>query len=140
MRLLTNMDWSKLLGEGQTPRMFYVLVGTSMFFAIALACVIITTMVLMLKFRAYLHARHYDKWRELTSIGKSGPGYFNTIRMMRFVFNQEDLGDPAVMDFKVKLKHCYIYVAVGLGATSVMPFLLLVMLFLVEFASSGQGG
>ncbi len=129
-----------LLGEGQTPRMFYILVGASIFFAIVLACVIITTMVLMLRFRAHLYTRHYEKWKELTSIGKSGPGYFNTIRMMRFVFNKEDLGDPAVTAFKVKLKHCYIYVAVGLAATSVMPMLLFVMLFLVEFASSGQGG
>ncbi len=51
----------------------------------------------------YLDEHHHAKWEEITYVSFlfiKGPGGVNSIRTMRFVYSDDDLGDPRVRQLK----------------------------------------
>ena len=62
----------------------------------------------------YLLEKHTEKWKYLTSVLGSGPGYANSLRGMKFLFSKDDLGDPEVLRLKVIVRNSFIYALVGM--------------------------
>lgn len=56
------------------------------------------------KLYKYLKLNYFEKWKELTSIGKLGPGFQNGRKALIFIFNNEDLGDSKIILMKVKIR------------------------------------
>ena len=57
----------------------------------------------------YIKIHHYEKWRDLTSIGKFGPGMANSIKAFCFVIGKEDLEDPKIAIKKKTIHYCLLY-------------------------------
>lgn len=79
------------------------------------------------KLLKYLRENHTEKWKELTTIGGSGPGYANSIRGKKFLFDKCDLDDPEVLRLKVIVRNSYIYALTGFLGTFLF-FCIIVML------------
>jgi hypothetical protein len=48
----------------------------------------------------YLKQYEYQKWRELTSIGKFGPGLSNPLRVIPYLFGDKQTGDENLLRLK----------------------------------------
>ncbi len=65
------------------------------------------------RLRNYLFKNHNDKWKELTSIGDLGPGFANSRKGLRFLFNREDFNDTEVSHLKIVSRNSFLYVVTG---------------------------
>jgi len=63
----------------------------------------------------YLKTNHKDRWESIT-MTMFGPGMRNTRRVFRYVFDDQDMHDLTVKDYKFRLRKLLLYGAVSLGA------------------------
>jgi len=79
------------------------------------------------KLNRHIREKHTEKWKYLTTLPGFGPGCKNDIRMLKFVFGKDDLGDPEVLRLKVIVRNSIIYHITGIVAVFIMS--VLIMLF-----------
>jgi len=65
------------------------------------------------KLMKYLREHHTEKWKYLTSLLGSGPGYVNSFRALPGLLDKDDLGDPEVLRLKVITRNSALYVLTG---------------------------
>jgi hypothetical protein len=63
----------------------------------------VTTVFNSFKLQNYLKNNHYDKWRELTSVGKIGPGLVNPFKGLAFL-SKEMEGDEQLLRLQDRTK------------------------------------
>lgn len=85
------------------------------------------------KLGKYLREKHFEKWKYLTTVLGFGPGFANGIKGMKFLFSNEDCGDPEVLKLKVAVRNSLIYVITGMLAAPIFLFF-----FLVFFGGGGE--
>ena len=85
---------------------------------------IVRCVVFQYKLNKHLREKHTEKWKCLTTIPGFGPGCKNDLRVLKFVFSQEDLGDPELLHFKVIVRNSIIYTVTGLVAVFIMLFIM----------------
>jgi len=56
------------------------------------------------KLMGYLLENHTEKWKELTTVLGIGPGWGNSIKILKFMFGKDDLNDPEVFRLKRKIR------------------------------------
>jgi len=60
----------------------------------------ILTIIRFFKLERYLKSHNYQKWRELSSIGRFGPGLSNPLRAWAYVFSNEVERDENLLRLK----------------------------------------
>ena len=104
--------------------MKYGLYGAVFLFSLFTIVSIVRCIVSLCKFNKYLREKHTEKWKYLTTIPGFGPGCKNDIRMLKFMFSKDDLGDRDVLRLKVLSRNSIIYMVTGLVAVSILLFML----------------
>ena len=103
---------------GLIPLMFFIATGF---------CVL-RGAILQFRFYRYLRDNHFEKWKYLTSFLCFGPGCANSFRGMPFLYNSDDLGDKAVLMYKIKIRHSILYAITG-GIAMMLTGLLITLFF-----------
>ena len=85
---------------------------------------IVRSVVFLYKLNKHLREKHTEKWKYLTTIPGFGPGCKNDLRVLKFLFSKDDLGDPELLHFKIIARNSIIYMVTGLGAVSILLFML----------------
>jgi len=53
---------------------------------------------------SYLYKNYNKRWKELTSIGKLGPGFMNPFRGFPYIYNNIDIEDEKILKFKISIR------------------------------------
>lgn len=57
-----------------------------------------------IKLLAYLRREKYSRWKELTSIGKFGPGLNNAFRTLPYIYSELDNEDEKIAKYKGSIR------------------------------------
>lgn len=52
----------------------------------------------------YARKAKYERWAELTSVGRFGPGAWNSMRWLRYVYSAADNDDPVIARLKGRIR------------------------------------
>lgn len=52
----------------------------------------------------HLKKENYTRWRELTTLGPFGPGAQNSVRGLRYIYNDLDCTDPRIFRLKDSIR------------------------------------
>ena len=66
------------------------------------------------KLYSYLKQNNYDRWRELTSVGRYGPGLSNPIRGFKYIYSDQDNENERVLRLKDSIKIGFRHFIIGL--------------------------
>jgi len=70
----------------------------------------------------YLRENHTEKWIELTSVFRFGPGLGNGIRWIKFIRSKDYLGDPKLLGLKVATKNALLHVIIVIISLFILAF------------------
>lgn len=82
------------------------------------------------KLSSYLKREKYDRWRELSTIGKFGPGCLNPVRGFKHLYSELDNEDENILRYKDRIK-------LGLRHFFVFIIALIVNIIVIEVLLTG---
>lgn len=101
-----------------------VIFGFLIFTVIVLFLSSLFTMYKGYKLMSYLKKNKYDRWREITSIGKVGPGAVNPFRGFSYIYGQKDNNDEYILRLKdsIKVGHRWIIISLLTMVVTIVMF------------------
>jgi len=95
-------------------------IGLSIFSWLALCGIILiilggVTFVRLFKLNSYIKKNHHRKWKEITSLGKFGPGLSNPFRAWPYIFNNTKETDEKLLRLKNSAKMSLRYFLIMFG-------------------------
>jgi len=69
-----------------------------------------------LKLKYYLARKNSSRWREITTIGRFGPGLSNPARMLEYTYSDLDNEDETILRYKKKIKKTLKYLLFSVAA------------------------
>jgi len=110
--------------------------GSLLLFTLGVVCFCLYGFVYNVKLTLYLKKNKYDRWRELSSIGRFGPGMSNPLRAFRYVYGKLDDEDESILRYKHRIR-----LAIRLGFfTGVAMFVNAIILFQIGKDFFGSQG
>jgi hypothetical protein len=101
------------------PVLFVMLV----IFILLFSAMFIVAYANQFKLLSYLKKTKYSRWAELTSIGKSSPGYANPVRFWKYLKSDLDVADETILKYKHKiiifLRYSF-WILLGIGIHCIM--------------------
>ena len=91
----------------------------------------IVTFVYNLKLYFYLKKTNIERWEELTTIDKFGPGLSNPSRWIPYLYNDVDENDRRILFYKKKIRFLLFCFLAGLLFIFIIPIILFLVTKLI---------